>query len=213
MSRDSIHQRIDELLGLLSNHNNRLSLHSEKLSQLDIDALRKQCINVYDEVNRLALHGRIKSKTPTVPDPQEVSAVKHTPDTSSFSEPVKPAISEPLVNTIREEAKQDQREEAKKPLIRQKAKADEEMLSLFEKFSSKPIESITKGMSVAKRFEFQSALFDGDHKEYNHFIGQLESAGDLESAFEIYQTYKTKLEWDSEDLKDELKALMYRKYR
>jgi uncharacterized protein YdcH (DUF465 family) len=197
MSRDSIHQRIDELLGLLSNHNNRLSLHSEKLSQLDIDALRKQCINVYDEVNRLALHGRIKSKTPTVPDPQEVSAVKHTPDPSSFSEPVKPAISEPLVNT----------------LIRHKAKADEEMLSLFEKFSSKPIESITKGMSVAKRFEFQSALFDGDHKEYNHFIGQLESAGDLESAFEVYQTYKTKLEWDSEDLKDELKALMYRKYR
>ena len=55
MSRDKIHNRIDELLGMLSIHNRRLSLNAEKLSQLDIDVFRKYCIDLYDEVNGLAL--------------------------------------------------------------------------------------------------------------------------------------------------------------
>ena len=61
MSRDKIHEKIDELLGMLSIHNSRLSLHSEKLSQLDIDVFRKHCIDLYDEVNSLALKGKLKS--------------------------------------------------------------------------------------------------------------------------------------------------------
>lgn len=61
MSRDKIHNKIDELLGMLSIHNSRLSVHSEKLSQLDIDVFRKHCIDLYDEVNGLALKGKLES--------------------------------------------------------------------------------------------------------------------------------------------------------
>ena len=86
------------------------------------------------------------------------------------------------------------------------------MLSLFEKFSSKPIDSIAKGVSVAKRFEFQSAFFDGDNKAYNQFMASLDDAGGREAAFAVYHDYKSKYEWDNEELKDELKSLMYRKY-
>ena len=86
------------------------------------------------------------------------------------------------------------------------------MLSLFEKFSSKPIDSISKAISIAKRFEFQSEFFDGDAKAYKGFIEALDSAGDREASFEIYHKYKTELKWDNEDLKDELKVLLYRKY-
>ena len=60
MSRDKIHNRIDQLLAMLSIHNSRLSLHAEKLSQLDIDVFRKHCIDLYDEVNGLALKGKLK---------------------------------------------------------------------------------------------------------------------------------------------------------
>ena len=63
MSRENIHSKIDELLELLSIHNGRLSLHAEKLSQLDIDVLRKQCIDLYDQVNLLALKGKIVAKS------------------------------------------------------------------------------------------------------------------------------------------------------
>ena len=209
MSRDSIHQRIDELLGLLSINNSRLSLHSEKLSQLDIDVVRKQCIDLYDEVNRLALQGKIKAKTPSTSVAQKTPTVALTPEPLYT---VEPTTMEPVADRINVDAELEQNEEIKKPFIKHKAKADDEMLSLFEKFSSDPIKSIAKGMSVAKRFEFQSAFFDGDHTAYNSFISQLEDAGDRESAFAVYREYKAKLEWGNEDLKDELKALMYRKY-
>ena len=63
MSRENIHSKIDELLELLSIHNGRLSLHAEKLSQLDKDVLRKQCIDLYYQVNLLALKGKIVAKS------------------------------------------------------------------------------------------------------------------------------------------------------
>jgi len=211
MSRDSIHQKIDELLGLLSIHNSRLSLHTEKLSQLDIDVLRKQCIDLYDEVNKLALQGKIKSKssspkavkTPPVvaSEPAQVPAPKvETPKPAPEPEVEVPKVeTKPVAKAVTKKAKP-------------KAIVEDEMLSLFEKFSSTPISSIAKGMSVAKRFEFQSAFFDGDHKEYNGFVKKLDNAEDREAAFEIYHEYKNRLDWDNEDLKDELKALMYRKH-
>ncbi|MDB4161023.1 hypothetical protein N9772_01485 [Bacteroidia bacterium] len=204
MSRDSIHQRIDELLDLLSINNSRLSLHSEKLSRLDIDVLRKQCIDLYEEINKLALQGKIKLKASSTSVANEVPIIERELESAS--------VPTPVVGETIEGAQLERKEEVKKPLVRHMVKADDEMLSLFEKFSSEPIKSIAKGMSVAKRFEFQSAFFDGDHKAYNSFMNQLEGAGDRESAFAVYHKYKAKLVWDDEDLKDELKALMYRKY-
>jgi hypothetical protein len=212
MSRDSIHNRIDELLGLLSINNSRLSLHSEKLSQLDIDVLRKQCIDLYDEVNMLALQGRIKSKIPT-------PVVAKTPEFSKTLQiPVeKPGSDAEQINQT------DENFEVTKPITKEEKKPDsatkpkgvkreDEMLSLFEKFSSNPIESIAKGMSVAKRFEFLSVFFDGDNKEYKQFMSSLDAAGGRDAAFAVYHEHKVKYQWDNEELKDELKSLMYRKY-
>ena len=34
----------------------------------------------------------------------------------------------------------------------------------------------------------------------------------IDEALEIYKSYKSALEWENEDLLDELKALIYRKY-
>ena len=207
MSRDNIHNRIDELLGLLSIHNSRLSLHSEKLSQLDIDVLRKQCIDLYDQVNMLALQGKIKSK-PKV-EVVKSAEVKETPKPETkpaVQKHVEPEVVVPEPVVVEKPKPQPKKKPVPKPVV------EEEMLSLFEKFSSKPIASIPKAISVAKRFEFQSVFFDGEPKEYNQFMSSLDAAGSREAAFEVYHDYKNRLEWDNEDLKDELKALMYRKY-
>lgn len=213
MSRDSIHNRIDELLGVLSIHNSRLSLHTEKLSQLDIDVLRKQCIDLYDEVNKLALQGKIKSKIAAAP------AVEDTPEPPKAQTPLvaeskpEPTLEEEIVEVPKAPAPVSKEEKATNPSTNSVAnKPEDEMLSLFEKFSSKPIDSIAKGVSVAKRFEFQSAFFDGDNKAYNKFMASLDDAGGREAAFAVYHDYKSKYEWDNEELKDELKSLMYRKY-
>lgn len=219
MSRENIHQKIDELLGLLSIHNNRLSLHTEKISHLDIDVLRKQCIELYDEVNKLAISGKLITNEST---PVPAIEKKPEPKPAPIQEPVAQEVAEeevveekvaPPAQEVKPEPKKEVEQPAsKKEKKKAKKKPEEEMLSLFEKFSSKPIDSISKAISIAKRFEFQSEFFDGDAKAYKGFIEALDSAGDREASFEIYQNYKTELKWDNEDLKDELKVLLYRKY-
>lgn len=245
MGRDSIHDKIDELLGLLSINNNRLSLHSESLSMLDIDVLRKQCIELYEHINKLALLPRQSRNLetvsapkveipvpPKVEEPQAKEEIKQTAEPPTSAPAATEIIVEQEVGKVREVEKQelqpvnDPREITKEykealapsPTAKTKDKEkshsreDAEMLSLFEKFSSKPITSIAKSISVAKRFEFQSNFFDGEAKEYNTFMSLLDGAHDREEAFAIYHAYKSKFKWDNEELKDELKALMYRKF-
>lgn len=189
MSRDKIHNRIDELLGMLSIHNSRLSLHAEKLSQLDIDVFRKYCIDLYDEVNGLALKGKLKPSENKVVEKEEKTIQKS--------------------KTSIQEKVEKKKEEIKVKLSKND---NDEMLSLFEKYSNKPISSIAKGMSIAKRFEFQNVFFDGDKSDYNSFISEIDGVSNRDEAFKIYKAYKTERNWDQEELKDELKALIYRKY-
>jgi hypothetical protein len=189
MSRDKIHNRIDELIGMLSIHNSRLSLHAEKLSQLDIDVFRKHCIDLYDEVNGLALKGKLKPSENKVVEKEEKTIQKS-----------KTSIQE-KVDKKKEEIK-----------VKLSKNDNDEMLSLFEKYSNKPISSIAKGMSIAKRFEFQNVFFDGDKSDYNSFISEIDGVSNRDEAFKIYKAYKTERNWDQEELKDELKALIYRKY-
>ncbi len=216
MSRVNLHDRIDELLGLLSINNNRLSLHGERLSQLDIDVLRKQCIELYEQINTLAFVGRRTKNVETAPvippvKPIPKPIVKPKPKVVVEQKPEpKPIIETPKVEPIVEVVKETPKPKKAPPKVKKVVEA--EIQSLFEKFNSKPIASIPKAISVVKRFEFQSNFFDGDFKAYNEFMGKLDNAENREAAFEVYTDYKTRLEWDNEELKDELKALMYRKH-
>ena len=211
MSRENIHSKIDELLELLSIHNGRLSLHAEKLSQLDIDVLRKQCIDLYDQVNLLALQGKIVAKP---------SVQKITPqESSSTPAPVEQMITEVVLS--KNEIKAQPVEEIIEPevvvipepkLPVKKEKTEDDMLSLFEKFSNQSIESIPKAISLAKRFELQGEFFNDDAAAYNSFMVELDQASSRDRAFEIYHAAKEKYKWENEELRDELKVLMYRKH-
>lgn len=252
MVRESIHTKIEELLELLSINNTRLRLHSEGLSMLDIDVLRKQCIELYEQINKLALQPRAATKAsiPAVQESRKVETeivieqrmpetiIAPVPESLPAKEPevvvpeakVLPKAEEPIPHTIVEQKEEivppnieieTQQEPAKsvapkvaknKDKVKSHRHEDEEMKSLFEKFSNKPIESIAKSMSLAKRFEFQTSFFGGEAKEYNTFMSLLDDANDREEAFAIYHAYKAKFKWENEELKDELKALMYRKH-
>ena len=222
MSRLDIHKNIGDLLESIAVNNNRLSLHAEALSDLDVAVLRQHCVALYDAINQLNNAGDTAESTqqskpvqePKVADPVEeqvseeptVDEVLHEKPPVSEEAPSEEKTSKPA--PVNKEKKIE--EEPKSIHMRMQDEA--EMVSLFEKFNSKPIDDISKAISISKRFEFQNNFFDGDAADYKKFIALIDGAGDRESAFQVYHEYKNRLNWENEDLKDELKSLLYRKY-
>lgn len=222
--RDQLHAKISDLLQTLNINNNRLSLHAEQLSDLDVDVLRKQCIDLYETINLLPLAKA--SATPEVIK-QEQEVIQPKAEEAKVEAPKQEEISEAPVDEVEEKVEEAQAEDSKETVvevnveetekktersIHMKLQDEAEMVSLFEKFNSKPIDSIAKAITISKRFEFQNNFFDGDAQNYKKFIELIDGASDREDAFQIYHEYKNKLGWDNEDLKDELKSLLYRKY-
>ncbi len=203
MKRMERHNRITELLESLAINNNRLSLHEEEISVLDIEVLKKQCIALYEEILLLASPVDHSKQQETIK--QEVSK-ELVPEVEAD----KPEVKEELVDVNEEPENVPVEDEPKS--IHMKLQDEAEMVSLFEKFNSKPIDNISRAISISKRFEFQNNFFEGDAKEYKNFISLIDTAGDREAAFQIYHEYKSRLKWDNEELKDELKSLLYRKY-
>lgn len=201
MSRENIHSKIDELLGSISINNNRLSLHEERLSQLDIDVLRKNCIELYEHINLLALE-----KKQLVKKKEKKIKIKKAAAPPKKAKVKKVEVIEPVVEEVKIEQAKEPAASKKKPVV------DEEKSYLFQKFSSKPIKSIAKAISLVKKFEYQKSFFDGDGNAYKTFISALDNAVDREEAFMIYHDTKKKYTWENEELRDELKALMYRKF-
>lgn len=224
MEKEKLHLQITQYLDYLHQLNNRLAKDDNRPAQLELDLLRKYCIDLYDTVNKLALTPKnvsiskaqvevaaeiiptpapIISLPESAPEP-EVSELVSEPLVQEQIKPQTPAPTEPSVKNVQSE-NSTRRSTLKKQM-------DPEVSALFEKFSSSPLESISKGISISKRFEFQSSFFEGNAVAYNSFLSELEAAPTLDQAFEVYQHYKTTLNWENQDLKDELKVLMYRKF-
>ena len=209
-SREQIHSRISDLLETLNINNNRLSLHAEDISNLDLEVLRKQCIDLYEQIGLLAL----ADSEFTVPEVKEEIVkqveVNNSPIVEEHVEVEQEELKEePSADEVEDQV--DLKQEEKRS-IHMKHQDEAEMVSLFEKFNSKPIDNISKAITISKRFEFQNNFFEGDAGDYKKFIGLIDAAQDREDAFQIYHEYKNRLGWDNEELKDELKSLLYRKY-
>lgn len=205
MNRDKTHVRIEELLASLSLHNDRLSLHTEDLSSLDIELLRTNCVKLYENILQLEKPTVLASKF-TEKGPKTDALPKFVPLLDTQVE-INLEKASPDSEAEKDHAQKKDSKTAKN------IEPEEEMLSLFEKFSSKSIASIPRAISVAKRFEFQTEFFEGDSSAYKNFMKLLDDADGREDAFGIYHTFKERHNWDNEDLKDELKALMYRKHQ
>lgn len=87
MDRKTIHEKIAELTELININNNRLFLHDDKIAQLEIDVLRKNAIELYEQINQLHI-ANLKQKE----EPRLTAAIN---DAIAVNEVAKePAINE-----------------------------------------------------------------------------------------------------------------------
>lgn len=63
--RSVIHEKIAEITELININNNRLFLHDDKIAQIEIDLLRKNAIELYEQINLLHITN-LKSKSTVV---------------------------------------------------------------------------------------------------------------------------------------------------
>ena len=129
MDRKSIHEKIAELTELININNNRLFLHDDKIAQLEIDVLRKNVIELYEQINLLHINN-LKSKALVtltsanndkialenfeVEEPTPVSK-KETPVVEEIVMPPKPPATPPV--DIVEEVQNTIKMEKQEPVV------------------------------------------------------------------------------------------------
>mgnify|MGYP000142902130 CR=1 FL=1 len=67
--------------------------------------------------------------------------------------------------------------------------------------------------SLNTKLNWRNTQFRLHHNQFNsEDFYEIDGVSNRDEAFKIYKAYKTERNWDQEELKDELKALIYRKY-
>ena len=82
--------------------------------------------------------------------------------------------------------------------LNQKLKGEEEQ-SLRKKLQSSPISDIKQEISIAKKFEYITFMFDGKNEIYEAAIHELNNCTDGEEAKDKLNEYSTKYSWDLEN--------------
>lgn len=83
--------------------------------------------------------------------------------------------------------------------LNQKLQDDEDELSLRKKLQSTPVTDLKSEISIAKKFEYITFMFDGKNELYEEAITALNSCNDGEEAKDKLNEYSTKYNWDLEN--------------
>lgn len=83
--------------------------------------------------------------------------------------------------------------------LHDKLKIDEDELSLRKQLQNTPIKDIKSEITIARRFEYISILFNGDSDAYDKAIEDLNSCSDASQARIKLNEYSTTYEWDLEN--------------
>jgi len=250
MTIQELHQKIDSTLNHIQYLNSDFDQRNAEISQLELDLMRKYCIELYDLVNKMGLAAKVKNaqlkmahtppeketKKEMVAEPQQVVEEKKVIEPESTLNEVvdefpkkeekkleqvvekvmlneTPIVETPAKKVVNPIAQQDKMSSPdSQEFVKKILQSTTSNQSLFEKYKSSPISSVTKAISVLKRFEFQSALFKSDVDAYNEFIASLEHAGSLTKAVEVFHVGKRNYQWEEEALELEIMTLIYRRY-
>ena len=80
-------------------------------------------------------------------------------------------------------------------------------------FSNSRISKIKDAIDISKRFEIQTRLFGEDSNAYNISINELENAGNIDGALQLFNLFSKRYHWEPNDeLTQELKSFLHRKY-
>lgn len=247
MDKKKLHHEIENLIERIAFLNEDFT-NKDDISQLEIDVLRKYCIDLYDVVNKLGLASKIsqaQKKKSAEPAKFEKVVNEEKKDSEPILgvieeepqlEPTTPQIKEPIIEAPQPIVVEPKIEEKIEPKIIEPVKElpkepQDKMIpletqrfisslmdsgnsnkSLFEKYKTSPIDSVSQGISVLKRFEYQSGLFKGNVEAYNSFLNQIETAGSLTNAVKILNDNKKLFNWEDEILEAEINTLVYRRY-
>ncbi len=180
--RKQLHEQIQELSRKISETNSFLTGQAE-LSMLDIDLLRKTTIEIYDAVNQLRM-----AKYETTEEQEEKEKER-----------------EDRMRAEKEALEQEQKEKEREDRMRaEKGKAlvpppVEAATDLAGKFSSTPIPDIKRAISIAKKFEYINALFNGSVEHYTYAIHHINNLEDGTEAMNYLLGIKAERNWDDED--------------
>ena len=83
--------------------------------------------------------------------------------------------------------------------LNQKLKQEEEEISLRKKLQKSPIKDLKDEISIAKKFEYITFMFDGKNEIYEEAIESLNNCADGDEAREKLNEYSTKYNWDLEN--------------
>jgi hypothetical protein len=83
--------------------------------------------------------------------------------------------------------------------LNEQLKTEEEELSLRKKLQNTPIADLKSEISIAKKFEYITFMFDGKNEIYEEAINHLNNCSDGEEARGKLNDYSTKFKWDLEN--------------
>ena len=77
--------------------------------------------------------------------------------------------------------------------------SEEKELSLRKKLQGSKVEDLKSEISIAKKFEYITFMFDGNNELYDEAIVALNNCADVEEAKEKLNAYSTQYNWDLEN--------------
>lgn len=136
-----------------------------------------------------------------IPEVEELEPPLFDFSASEEVEATKPKVeAAPKEKVKLESAKEDDEDEdgVDQNTLHQKLGVDDE-LSLRKKLQSTPVKDLKSEISIAKKFEYITFMFEGNNQSYEEAMQVLNSCTDGEDAKNKLNEYSTKYNWDLEN--------------
>lgn len=140
----------------------------------------------------------VEEKIVTPPPAPKVEEVKEEPKAIEPTEEPKPVEVE-QAKTAKPETKPSTEKEEVKDNSLNSSLQKPEVADLASKFGQTPIHDLKKAISINKKFEFISQLFDGDHEGYTKSVHYLNGLNDKDEAMNFFNNLKKERGWDEEN--------------
>ena len=225
MQKTIVKEKISIQLETIAEHFQAISNYKEKIPQIELDLMKEQVRNLYDnlylleKMNNLNVPDskkEVESEKISIPEPPK--NIFKTPHTDSSSQPVEKTKSD------KEYAPEIKMEVEKKPSSPSKISYDlfeiqqstiaekyadssqtlnDNLLKqqkekiLAEELQLKHIASLKSAIGINDKFLFINELFEGNMREYDIAITQLDNFHSLNDALGYINQMNEKFEWDA----------------
>ncbi len=225
MSKKALLKKLDQIVSEISEIQSRLK--KGEINPIELELLKQQAIKLYTLVVQDDAP-YLKQENVEIKAEVNKELVESTPEkleSTTKSEAPKDVTPKPVLKaekvieetenkevSVKEPSETVKVEEPKKQEPKPESSSKREELKLYEKFHLSGLDSLKKGISVLKKFEYTKALFNDDTDAFNDAIKQLDNQNSGEEAVALLEKWMNEYQWEEENLVDEIKLLLYRRY-